>query len=293
MMRTTLLTLAAFAATAACASLKQVTSFGENPSNIQMYIYVPDKVAAKPAVIVALHPCGGSATGWYAGTKLPSYADSNGFILIYPGTTHMSNCWDVQNPASLTHGKGGDAGSIVSMVKYTLDKYSGDSSKVYVMGGSSGAMMTNVLAGSYPDVFEAGAAFSGTPFACFAGAPSATPMSPNQTCAQGQIDHTAQQWGDFVRNAYPGYTSRRTRLQIFHGQADSLVRPACATIALDQWANVLGLKLDKTVAGVPSAAYTQYIYGDGTKLQGFIGKGVGHIAPVNEVVMLKFFGILT
>ena len=38
-----------------------------------------------------LHPCGGTAEGWYAGTKLPSYADQLGFILIYAGTTHMSN----------------------------------------------------------------------------------------------------------------------------------------------------------------------------------------------------------
>ena len=161
------------------------------------------------------------------------------------------------------------------------------------MGGSSGAMMTNVLAGSYPDVFEAGAAFSGTPFACFAGAPSATPMSPNQTCAQGQISHTPQQWADFVKNAYPGYTGRRPRMQIFHGLADGLVRPACATIAMDQWAAVLGLTLEKNVTGVPSAAYTEYVYGDGSKLVGFMGKGVGHIAPVNEPVMLKFFGILS
>lgn len=35
------------------ASLQQVTNFGENPSNINMYIYVPDNVASDPAVIVA------------------------------------------------------------------------------------------------------------------------------------------------------------------------------------------------------------------------------------------------
>jgi acetylxylan esterase len=198
----------------------------------------------------------------------------------------------VQNPASLTHGGGGDAGGIVNMVKYTLEQYKGDPSRVYVMGGSSGAMMTNVLAGSYPDVFEAGAAFSGTPHACFAGAPAATPASPNQTCAQGQIKHTAQEWGNFVRNSYPGYKGRRTRLQIFHGMADGLVRPECAQQALTQWANVLGLELTTNVSGVPSAAYTQQVYGDGTKLQGFFGKGVGHIAPVNEPLLLKFFGLI-
>jgi len=204
----------------------------------------------------------------------------------------MSNCWDVQSVGSLTHGSNaGDAAGIVAMVKYTLEKYSGDASKVYVMGGSSGAMMTNVLAGSYPDVFEAGAAYSGTPHACFAGAPSATPMSPNQTCAQG-LSHTPQEWGNFVKNSYPGYTGKRTRMLIAHGLADSLVRPACAYEALKQWSNVLDVQLTKNVTGNPSAQYTQMIYGDGSKLVGYMGSGVGHIAPVNEVQLLTFFGIL-
>ena len=81
----------------------------------------------------------------------------------------MSNCWDVNTAASLTHGQGGDALGIVSQVNYTIEKYGADRSRVYVMGFSSGGMMTNVMAGSYPDVFEAGAAYSGVAHACFAG----------------------------------------------------------------------------------------------------------------------------
>ncbi|PMD34869.1 carbohydrate esterase family 1 protein [Hyaloscypha variabilis F] len=202
----------------------------------------------------------------------------------------MNNCWDVQSADSLTHGQGGDALGIVNMVNYTLTKYNGDASRVYVMGASSGAMMTNVMAGSYPDVFEAGAAFSGVAHACFAGAASATPASPNQTCAQG-LQHTPQQWANFVYNSYPGYTGRRTRIMIVHGLADTLVRPQCAIEALKQWSTVLDVTLTKNITGVPSAAYTQEIYGDGTKLQGIFGAGVGHFAPVNEPEILKFFGI--
>lgn len=273
------------------ASLQQVTNWGGNPSRINMYIYVPDRVAAKPAVIVALHPCGGTGPQWYSGTRLPSFADQNGFILIYPGTPNQSNCWDVQNPASLTHGQGGDALGIVNMVTYTLQKYNGDATKVYVMGSSSGGMMTNVLAGSYPDVFEAGAAYSGTAHACFAGAAGATPFAPNQTCAQG-LQRTPQEWGNFVRNSYPGYTGRRPRMQIWHGLADTLVRPQCAYEALKQWSNVLGVQSTKNATGTPTAAYTQMTYGDGTQLQGFFGKNVGHTAPVNEQLMLRFFGLI-
>jgi acetylxylan esterase len=222
---------------------------------------------------------------------MPSYADQNGFILIYPGTPNFSNCWDVHSPGSLTHGQGGDALAIVNMVKYTLDKYSGDASKVFVMGSSSGAMMTNVLAGSYPDVFDAGSAYSGTAHACFAGAPGATPMSANQTCAQG-LSHTPQEWANFVKNSYPGYTGKRTRMQIFHGLADTLVRPKCASEALKQWSEVLGVPWAKNNTGVPSSQYTQMVYGDGTQLQGFFGQGVGHTAPVNEQLTLRFFGLI-
>jgi len=283
--------LSAFAALGMTASLVKVNDFGANPTKINFYIYVPDKVAAKPAVIVAMHPCGGSATQWYSGTRLPSYADTNGFILIYPGTPNYSNCWDVQSAGTLTHGQGGDALGIVNMVNYTLTKYNGDASKVYMMGASSGAMMTNQLAGSYPDVFEAGAAFSGVAFACFAGSNGLpTPSGNNQSCAQG-LTHTPEQWASFVHNAYPGYTGRRPRMMIVHGNADTLVRPQCAVEALKQWSAVLGLTNSKNNTGVPSAAYTQEMYGDGTKLQGIFGAGVGHFAPVNEQLILKFFGI--
>lgn len=178
------------------------------------------------------------------------------------------------------------------MVNYTLTKYSADASKVFVMGSSSGAMMTNLLAGSYPNVFEAGSAYSGVAYGCFAGAAGATPFSANQTCAQG-LQHTPQEWGNFVRNAYPGYTGRRPRMQIWHGLADTLVRPQCAVEALKQWSNVLDVPWSKNVTGTPSSAYTQMLYGDGTKLQGYFGVGVGHTAPVNEVYMLRFFGLIS
>jgi len=284
--------LLAAAPLAFAASLQRVSDFGSNPTRINMYIYVPDKLAASPAIIVAMHPCGGSGTSFFSSTRLPSYADTNNFILIYPDTPNMSRCWDVQNAATLTHNGGGDAAGIISMVNYTRDKYSADPARIYIMGSSSGAMMTNALAGSYPDVFEAGAAYSGVAFACASGQGQATPMAPNQTCAQGQIRRTPKEWGDFVRNAYPGYTGRRPRMQIYHGLADTLVRPACAMQALQQWSDVLGLPWSRNATGTPSAAYTQMVYGDGTKLEGFFGQGVGHTAPVNEQLMLKFFGIL-
>lgn len=48
------LSLAAFAGVALGASLKQVSNFGSNPTGLQMYTYVPDKLATAPPIIVAV-----------------------------------------------------------------------------------------------------------------------------------------------------------------------------------------------------------------------------------------------
>ncbi|KAF1969674.1 feruloyl esterase B precursor, partial [Bimuria novae-zelandiae CBS 107.79] len=276
-------------------ALQQVTDL-TLPTNLKMYISVPSKLSTNPAIIVALHPCGGTAQQWYTGTKLPSHSETLGFILIYPQTSRYSNCWDVNAAASLTHNGGGDASGIIAMINHTLTKYpSADKAKVYVMGGSSGAMMTNVLAGSYPDVFAAAAAYSGTAFACFAGSKDApTPLAANQTCTQG-LSHTPAEWAQFVKNAYPSYTGPRPRVLIAHGLADTLVRPKAGYEALKQWAAVLGVSNTRNVTGSEveeGAQYTKMVYGEGEKVVGYFGQGVGHIAPVVEGVLLKFFGLM-
>ncbi|AEO68323.1 carbohydrate esterase family 1 protein [Thermothielavioides terrestris NRRL 8126] len=46
--------LMALASSALGASLQQVTNFGTNPTSIQMFIYVPAKLAANPPIIVAV-----------------------------------------------------------------------------------------------------------------------------------------------------------------------------------------------------------------------------------------------
>jgi len=66
------------------ASLVQVTNYGSNPSNTQMWIYVPDKLAQPPPIIVAIHYCSGTAQAYYGGTPYARLADQHGFIVIYP-----------------------------------------------------------------------------------------------------------------------------------------------------------------------------------------------------------------
>jgi acetylxylan esterase len=102
----------------------------------------------------------------------------------------------------------------VTMVTYTLSKYNGDTSKVFSVGSSSGAMMTPILMAAYPDVFAGGAGFSGVPAGCLKNATSSTPSNPDQSCARAQRDFTAQHWGDIARADYAGYTRQYPKMQI-------------------------------------------------------------------------------
>ncbi|KAK6362613.1 hypothetical protein TWF730_000069 [Orbilia blumenaviensis] len=278
------------------ASLQSVTGWGSNPSNIQMSIYVPDRLASKPPVVVALHGCGGNGQQMYSSSRFQTYADQYGFILVYPSSNSNQGmaCWDNHSAKSLTHDGGGDTQGIVQQVQYTLNKYNGDANRVYVIGFSSGAMMTNNLAATYPDVFEAGAPFAGVPAACWAGAGGSNPLNTNTSCPNAQITKSAQDWGNYARNAYPGYTGRRTRMQIWHGATDNLVLPQLFQEELKQWSNVLGVSQVGTNSNNPESGYTQYLYGDGKQLVGYLAAGLGHGAvPYHESMVLSFFGVLT
>jgi acetylxylan esterase len=125
------------------ASLQQITASGiSNPTNVGFYMYVPDKIAATPGIIVAIHYCTGSAQAYYSGSPYSTLAEQYGFIVIYPSSPHDGTCWDVSSKATLTHNGGGDSNAIANMVTWTIGKYSADTSKVFVTGSSSGAMMT-------------------------------------------------------------------------------------------------------------------------------------------------------
>jgi len=268
------------------ASLVHVTDFGSNPTNVGMYIYVPDKLAAKPPIIVAIHYCTGTAQAYFQGTRYAQLADQYGFIVIYPNAPDSGGCWDVHTNATLTHNQGGDSLGIVSMVRWTLSKHGADASRVFATGTSSGAMMTNVLAGAYPDVFAAGSAFSGVPYSCFQG-----PDMWNSDCAQGKIILTPQQWGDRARSGFPGYTGARPRLQLWHGTADTALYYQNLVEADKQWSNVLGVAFARNNSNTPLNGYTQLIYGDGTKYVSYSAAGVGHTVPVRENDVLTWFRI--
>ncbi|KAK3376450.1 Alpha/Beta hydrolase protein, partial [Lasiosphaeria ovina] len=278
------------------ASLVQIKDdIGANPTKVGFYIFVPDKLAAKPAVLVNPHWCHGTASAAYSGSQFAALASRHGFIVIYPNSPHSADqCWDVSSAETLTHGGGGDSQGIVSMVKWTLAKYGGDASRVFVTGVSSGAMMTNVLVGAYPDVFAAGSAFSGVPFGCFAapGNNSGVYGYWSDDCAKGKVTHSPAEWAALVAAAYPAYGSAwRPKLQVFHGTRDEVLDYANFGEAVKEWTAVLGLAATPaaTALNTPVAGWTKTVYGPNDWFEAYSAAGVPHNIQVQEDTVMAFF----
>lgn len=288
------------------ASLTQVTNFASsNPTGTEMYIYVPEQLAQSPPIIVAIHYCTGTAEAYYTGSPYAGLADQYGFIVIYPQSPYDGTCWDVASQAALTHGGGGDSNAIADMVSYTLDQYSADASKVFVTGSSSGAMMTNVMAATYPELFKAATAYSGVPAGCFVStgqtdAPAAGTTAPwNSTCAGGDVDASPEYWTSVVNGMYPDYTGSRPRFQVYHGSVDTTLAPENYNETVKEWTGVFGFDYTapaSSEANTPKSGYSTDTWGvtdenpDGT-VQGIYALGVGHTVPIDGDGDMKWFGL--
>ena len=274
-------------------TLTEVTGFGTNPSNLRMYVYVPASVTAHPAVLVAVHWCTGSGPDMYNGTEYDTLADQYGYIVVYPSVTRSSKCFDVSSPQALKRGGGSDPVGIKSMVDWVTTTYSADTRRIFATGISSGAMMTNVLLGDYPDVFAAGAAFSGVPFGCFA---TTDGSEWNSACSGGTVIHSAQEWGDIARAAYPGYTGTRPRMQLWHGTEDDVLRYPNFGEEVKQWTNVQGVGQTPADTDSPQSGWTRTRYGgtgDRAAVEAISLQGVGHNLYTNGMAAraLTFFGL--
>jgi acetylxylan esterase len=271
--------------------LVAIPEFGDNPTGLAMHLYVPPRLAARPAVLLALHWCQGSGPDFHASTRYARLADRHGFIVIYPSATRASRCWDVHSTAALTHGGGSDPQGLLSMLDYVMQHHHADRGRVFVTGHSSGGMMTQLLLGAYPDVFRAGAAQAGVPFGCFAGA-----EEWHEACARGQVMKSPQEWGELVRQAYPGFAGTRPAVQLWHGTADDGLSFHNFGESIKQWSNVLGTATlpTATVQGVPRRSWTREQYMDArgeVQLEAYRGAGEPHNFRMSEETVLGFFGL--
>lgn len=273
--------LMALAVPANAAGLTRVGDFGPNPGSLNMYSYLPANLPANAPLVVAMHGCTQNANDYFTHSGWPKYADTAKFALVLPEqpstTNPVINCFDWGTPSNDSRGQG-EALSIHNMVQYAKTNYHVDPSRIYVTGLSAGGGMAADLLADYPDVFAAGSINSGPAAQC------STTGIFNTNCTSGHTSHTPRQWGDLIRNSYPGYTGPYPRVAIWQGTSDTTVNPDELAYNRDGWTNVWGLGQTPSSTRSLTGGTTESVYNDANGKPAVVTyavAGMGHGLAVN------------
>jgi poly(hydroxyalkanoate) depolymerase family esterase len=213
--------------------LVEVTGFGANPGQLKMFAFVPDELQPKPALVVVLHGCGQTASGYDLGAGWSSLATRYGFALLMPeqqASNNPNGCFNWFNPNDTARDRG-EACSIRQMIARMVGDAGIDPHRVFVTGLSAGGAMTSVMLATYPEVFAGGAIIAGLPFGV------ATNVREALSGMFRSPSHPAGELGDLVRNA-SNHKGRWPKLSVWHGSADRTVNPANANEIVKQWLDV-------------------------------------------------------
>ena len=91
-----------------------------NPGNLRMFVYVPQGLKAGAPLVVALHGCGQTASGYGVEAGWCALAAELGFALLAPEQkavhSNPGTCFDWFNPEDIARGEG-EAASIAAMIQ--------------------------------------------------------------------------------------------------------------------------------------------------------------------------------
>jgi poly(hydroxyalkanoate) depolymerase family esterase len=144
----------------------------QSPGARDHWLFVPTKVAAKPALVVFLHGCTQTAV---EGAQLSRFNDlvaREGFVVAYPEQRVTPNssapaadgngtaCWNWFLPEHQGR-EAGEPAAIAAITRKVAGAHDVDRDRIYVIGISAGADMATIMAATYPDLFAAGSALAG------------------------------------------------------------------------------------------------------------------------------------
>ena len=257
--------------------LVEVTGFGANPGDLRMFSFVPAGEVPAPALVVVLHGCGQTASGYDIGAGWSALAERFGFALLVPEQQRSNNpqsCFNWFNPEDITRDHG-EACSIRQMIARMVTDHGIDKHRIFVTGLSAGGAMTAVMLATYPEVFAGGAIIAGLPFG----------IAGNVREALGGMLQSASRpadaLGDLVRKAST-HNGPWPKLSVWHGTSDRTVNPANANEIVKQWLDVHDLPLapmsNGKVDGYPHQVWWNK---DGeTIVESYTITNMGHGTPI-------------
>jgi poly(hydroxyalkanoate) depolymerase family esterase len=257
--------------------LRELTNFGSNPGNLRMHVYVPGGVSPSPALVVALHGCTQTADAYDQGTGWSDLADRFGFIVVFPEqqpANNPKNCFSWFLPGD-TARDSGEALSIRQMIATAIEKCGVDRRRIFVSGLSAGGAMASVMLATYPEVFAGGAIIAGLPYGAASSVQEAFEAMFNERAPSPRA------LGDVVRAA-SNHRGPWPKISVWHGTADTIVRPSNADHVIRQWLEVQ--KLPERPSGEERIGrHTRRVWRDATgdtRLEAYSIVGMAHGVPL-------------
>lgn len=182
------------------------------PSGRQYVVHVPKEDLTRPRpLVIALHGMFLTWQNMALTTGLSSYADDHGFLVAYG--VGVAQSWNLGSGCceGAARARSDDVGYLVSIVTDLASRVPIDTSRVYVVGFSTGDSMALFAQCSRPDVFAASAGSSGALlFGCQAS------RQLRDLHLHGRLDRTVPfggGWSDVLHRAVPAATRIDTMLK--------------------------------------------------------------------------------
>jgi poly(hydroxyalkanoate) depolymerase family esterase len=188
-------------------------SYSGPAGSLDYRLYLPaDHEQRELALVVMLHGCTQNPEDFALGTRMNALAEEFGLMVAYPHQPRLANpngCWNWFDRRHQNRGSGEPA-KLAGLAQALSKEFDVRRERVFAAGLSAGGAMAEVLAATYPDVFEAVGIHSGLPYKSAADVPSAS------AAMKGTVA--------FDPAPLPA-SGRHVRKIIFHGLADSTVSP--------------------------------------------------------------------
>jgi poly(hydroxyalkanoate) depolymerase family esterase len=185
-------------------------------------LYVPaDYEQRELALVVMLHGCLQNPEDFAVGTKMNALADEFGLIVAYPHQPRSANpngCWNWFDRRHQNRGSGEPA-KLAGLAQALAKEFDVRRDRIFAAGLSAGGAMAEVLAATYPDVFDAVGIHSGLPYKSAGDVPSA---------------FAAMKGTASFDPAPLAASGRHCRKIIFHGLADGTVNSVNGKRILDE-----------------------------------------------------------
>jgi poly(hydroxyalkanoate) depolymerase family esterase len=252
-------------------------------------LYVPSSYTGATPVplMVMLHGCSQTASDFAAGTRMNSWAESRGFLVLYPQQSVFANggsCWNWFYIANQVRGSG-EPSIIAGMIDQVKAGYNVDAARVGTAGISAGAAMSSIMACTYPDKVRKAATSAGMMY----GAATTATGGVNAMLYGSIYDPVAEGTDCYNRM---GANRRTIPVLIFQGTGDGTVNPVNASQVTSQWTQTADLTTDgadngnvdatadATVSGTTCRAYTRYDYDNSATgavvVRKYLVSGMGH-----------------